>query len=103
MTSEKAPRHAFVGRELLDAVNGAAVQSICAVRLGLQTDTDVLDGSGENGVGDTGETTSKIVLAIGKGRVGVFLLVELFQTSTGFMESAELNTDLVSVRSWTVV
>jgi len=34
------------------------------VRLRLETDADVLDGSGEDGVGETGEGTRGVVLSV---------------------------------------
>ena len=57
----------------------------------------MLNGSGKDRVSDTGKTTGQIVLPVGESRVGIFLLVECLQASTGFMESTELHTDLESV------
>ena len=48
--------------ELADAVQRAVVETVGAMRLGLQTDTDVLDRAGEDGVGQTGEGAGEVVL-----------------------------------------
>lgn len=51
--------------EGLDAGEGAGVQAVRAVRLGLQTDAHVLDGGGEEGVGDAGGRAGEVVLGVG--------------------------------------
>lgn len=69
------------------------------MRLRLQADTDVLNGSRQRGVGETRETSGQIVLAVGEGGIGVLLLVELLQPSSGFMERTELCADLRDMSS----
>lgn len=76
LASVESPQHTLMGREFANAVKRAAVQSVCAMGLRLHTDTDMLNGSGEDRVGDTGKSTGHVVLAVGEGRVSVFLLVE---------------------------
>lgn len=83
--------------ELADTVDGTVVQTVSSVRLGLQTDTDVLDGARQERVGETGKTTGHVVLGVGESAVGVLLLVELLKTSAGLVESTELNADLWAV------
>jgi hypothetical protein len=65
------------------------------VRLALQADADVLNRSGQHGVGHTGEGTRGKVLSIGEvadleARVGS---VACFEPATSGVESAELNRD----------
>jgi hypothetical protein len=79
-----------VGDELAHAVNGAGVQATGAVRLALQTDTDVLNGTGEDRVGDTGKGARGVVLAVGEGPGG---LVALLEPAAGVVEGAELDRD----------
>lgn len=97
LATEKTLQHTFVGGELADAVDGAVVETASAVGLRLQTDTDVLDRSRENGVGQTGETTGHVVLAVRKSAIGVLLLVQLLKASPGFVESTKLHTDLQGI------
>lgn len=92
-------QHASLSNEFPDAVEGSAVQAALAVRLRLQADTDVLNGSREGGVGETRETSGQIVLAVGEGRIGILLLVELLQPSSGFMKRTELYADLQDMSS----
>lgn len=94
LTAEETLENTALVAELADAVDGAVVQTISSVGLGLQTDTDVLDRAGQEGVGETGKTTGHVVLRVGESAVRVLLLVELLQTSAGFVESSELNADL---------
>lgn len=87
----EAFRHAGRSRQFADAVDGARVQAACAVRLRLQADADMLDGAGEERVGDTGESSSGVVLSVAhslpRGRV---LRLE---RATGIVVSAELDGD----------
>lgn len=83
--------------ELADAVDGSVVQTISSVGLGLQTDTDVLNGARQEGVGETGKTTGHVVLGVGESAVGILLLVERLKTSAGFVESTKLHADLWAV------
>ena len=82
--------------QFLHAVNWTGVQTTGAVRLCLKTNTDVLDGVGEYGVGNTSERTRKPVLPVGKSGVGVLLLVKLLQAATSSVVGTELYTDLLS-------
>ena len=51
-------------REFANTVDGAGVQALGSVRLGLQADADVFDGAGDDGVGDAGEGAGEVVLAV---------------------------------------
>jgi hypothetical protein len=97
LATEDTVHEALVGGQLLDAVNGARVQTASAVRLRLQTDTHVLNGVGKHRVSDTGEGTSHEVLCVRKGRVGVLLLVQLLETTARLVECAELDAHLSRV------
>ena len=55
--------------QFADAVDRPVVQASGAVGLGLQPDADVLDGAGDDGVGDAGEGAGEIVLGVGEGGV----------------------------------
>lgn len=99
LASVETAQHASLRNEFPDAVERTAVQAGLAVRLRLQADADMLNGSREGGVGETRETSSQIVLTIGEGRIGIFLLVEILQPSSGFMERTELYADLQNMSS----
>jgi hypothetical protein len=43
--------------------------------LGLETDTDVFDGAGEDRVGDTREAAGEVVLTVAEAAIGIFLLI----------------------------
>ena len=78
-----------------DAVDGARVQAGCAVRLGLESDADMLDWARDDGVGNTGKGARKVVLAVGEAGVERRIFgIECFEASTSFMEGAELDADL---------
>lgn len=94
LAAEEAPHHAIMRRQFADAVQRPGVQPVCAVRLGLQTDTHVLDRAREHTVRDTGGGAGKEVLRIREARIRVFLLVKLFQAAACFVERAELHTHL---------
>lgn len=80
--------------ELSNAVEGSVVKAACAVGLGLKTDTDMLDGAGEEGVCDACEAAREVILAVAEGAVSVFLLVELLQSPARFVEGSELDANL---------
>lgn len=73
--------------------------------LGLETDTDVFDGGGEDCVGEAGEGSCCVVLGIGQGLLllllgkkgfaecVVFVVVVGFECSFGVVECAELDGD----------
>lgn len=83
-----------MGADLADAVDGAVVETGVAVRLALQADTDVFDGAGEGGVGDSGKGSGEEVLAVGEvgARVAV-RQVTGFEPAAGGVEGAELDGD----------
>lgn len=47
-----------------DAVDGAVVQSLGAVGLGLEADADVFDWAGDDGVGDASEGAAEVILGV---------------------------------------
>lgn len=47
-----------------NAVDRPAVQACGAMRLGLKSDADVFDGTGDDGVGDAGESAGGEILTI---------------------------------------
>lgn len=72
--------------------------------LGLQANTDVFDGGGEDGVGEAGEGSCCVVLGISQGLLlllgkkgfaecVVFVVVVGFECSFGVVECAELDGD----------
>lgn len=71
--------------------------------LGLQADTDVFDGGGEDGIGDAGKGSCCVVLGISQGLLlllgegfaecVVFVVVVGFECSFGIVECAELDGD----------
>lgn len=71
--------------------------------LGLQADTDVFDGGGEDGVGEAGEGSCCVVLGISQGLLLLlgegfaecvgFVVVVGFECSFGVVECAELDGD----------
>lgn len=71
--------------------------------LGLEADTDVFDGGGEDGVGEAGEGSCCVVLGISQGLlllekgfaecVGFVVVVVGFECSFGVVECAELDGD----------
>lgn len=65
------------------------------MRLGLQADADVFDGTGEDGVGQTREGAGEVVLAVAElGAVGGGVLqVALFEGAARVVEGAELDGD----------
>lgn len=77
-------------RELADTVEWARVESIGAVRLGLESDPNMLDWTGEDGVGDAGESTSGIVLRIGQIWLPILCGVGCLESTTDVMEASEL-------------
>ena len=52
----------MVCSELAYTINRTGIEAVRAVRLCLQSYTDVLDGTRQNGVGDTGECTGGVIL-----------------------------------------
>ena len=79
-------------RDFAHAVDRAGVESIGAMRLGLESDTDVFDGARYDGVGDAGEGAGGVKLEVGKGGVErVGLCIGEFEASTGIVEGAELD------------
>lgn len=65
------------------------------MRLGLHPDAHVLDGAGDDGVGDAGEGARGVVLAVGEGwgGGGGELGVAGFEAAAGVVEGAELDGD----------
>lgn len=72
--------------------------------LGLEADTDVFDGGGEDGVGEAGEGSCCVVLGVSQGLLllgkkgfaecVVFVVVVVgFESSFGVVECAELDGD----------
>lgn len=62
--------------------------------LGLEADTDVLNGARKHRVGDTGESTGGVVLAIGQiALLGGAGKVAGFEPAAGLVEGAELDRD----------
>ena len=57
-----AAEDALVCSELTHTVDWAGIEAVRAVRLCLQSYADVLDRTRQSGVGDTGESTSGIIL-----------------------------------------
>ena len=53
-----------MGGDLPNAVEGTAVKAARAVRLSLETDTDMLNRARDNAVGDTRECTGEVILSI---------------------------------------
>lgn len=94
LTAVQTAHSTVVCGQFANAVNRAIIEATGAVRLGLQTNTDVLDWAGQDRVGDTGERTSHIILAIRKSTVGILLLVQGFQATAGLVECTELDTHL---------
>lgn len=82
---------AALGRDLLDAVEGAVVEAGSAVGLALQADTDVLDGRGQHGVGDTGKGTGQEVLAVGEAGLASGVLVARLEPAAGGVVGAKLD------------
>jgi len=83
-----------VGGDLADAVNRAVVEASGAVGLCLQADTHVLDGAGNNTVGDAGEGTREVVLGVAQSAVGIGCLggsVPGGKLAAGVVEGAELD------------
>ena len=94
LATEDTSKHPHMGRELASAVQWSTVEAAGTVWLGLETDTDVLDGAREDGVRDTGEASGHVVLTIRQAGVGVFLLIESFETSACLVEGTELHANL---------
>jgi len=64
------------------------------VGLGLESDSDVLDGTRDDGVGDAGEGSGEVVLRVGEAGVErCFGGVVGFQAAAGFVESTKLDGD----------
>ena len=63
------------------------------MRLSLQSDSDMFDRAGENGVRDTSKRASGIVLAVRQccGTLGVSMEVPLLELAASIVEGAELN------------
>ena len=53
-----------MGGDLPDAVERTVVKATRAVRLRLETDTDMLNRARDNAVGDTRECARKVILSI---------------------------------------
>ena len=66
------------------------------MRLCLESDSDVLDGAREDGVGEAGEGACAVVLRVGEGGGigGVGGLVGGFELAARPVEGAELDGDL---------
>lgn len=95
LSPEEAAQDALVGGQLADAVERPVVQPLSSMWLRLQADTDMLDGSREHRVGDTGEGSSEVILRVGQTSIGRRLLrVDFLETSPCLMEGTELNADL---------
>lgn len=79
--------------ELLDTVEWPVIQSVRAVRLSLQPNSDMLDGPREDRVRETSKRSSEIVLAIGQlsraGGVGVE--ISFLESPTSVVKCAELD------------
>lgn len=87
----EAAQGAVVGADLADAVQGPVVQASLAVRLALQADTDVLDGSGQRRIGYTGKGSGQEVLAVAKFGGPTLGGVASLKPPTSSVESAELH------------
>lgn len=60
--------------------------------LGLEANTDVFDGTGDDTVCDSSGSTSKVVLAVGQVlTLGVFDGIVGGNTAAGFVEGTELD------------
>jgi hypothetical protein len=81
--------HARRRGEFADAVDGPGVQASRAVGLRLQADADVLDGAGEERVGQTGESSRGVVLSIAHGLASGGVL--RFEGAAGIVVGAELH------------
>lgn len=72
------------------------------MRLGLEPDTDMLDGGGQDGIRDTGESARGVVLPVRQRLRGIGDLLDRFalgggvagfEGATGVVECAELDGD----------
>lgn len=88
----QTPQDALMRNELSDAVDGAGVQLAGAVGLALETNTDVLDGAGEDGVDGAGERTGGVVLGVGEALAGLGAVAGLEPAARG-VEGGELDGD----------
>ena len=61
--------------------------------LGLQTDTDMLDGTREHSVGDTSESSGGVILSIAEVTGASLLEVPRLESSSSVMKAAELDRD----------
>lgn len=77
--------------DLLDAVDGAFVEWRSGLRL--KADTDVFDGSSNKAVGDTGDASSKVELAIAEGAGATRGIVRVFKVALQCLDDAELDRD----------
>ena len=88
---EALEKAATLCRELPRAVEGAAVQPVLPVRLGLQPDAHVLDRPRDDAVGYPGEGPGGKVLPVRQGAVGRFRDVLGFEPPPGLVEGSELD------------
>lgn len=79
--------------EFPNTVERAGVETSSAVRLSLQTDSDVFDGRAEDCVGETGECSGEVVLGVAERGGGVGFQVSFFKGSSGVVEATELDGD----------
>ena len=81
-----------MSRKLADTVYGPGIEPVGAVWLGLHSYTDVFYGAGDYGVGDPGEGSGGVVLAVRKSRVQVVGRgVGGFEAPAGVVECSELD------------
>lgn len=81
-----------MGGDLADAVERAAVEARGPVGLCLEADTHVLDGAGDDAVGDAGEGTGEVVLRVAQLAGGIFRGgIPGGKLAAGVVEGAELD------------
>lgn len=83
-----------MGGYLADAVDRAVVKASSAVGLCLQADAHVLDGAGDDAVGDAGEGAGEVVLGVAQLAGGIGGLggsVPGGKLAAGVVEGAELD------------
>lgn len=82
-----------MGSELLNTIEWSVIKSCSTMRLGLQTNTDMLNWAGNNGIGDTSKSTSTIILRVrevGVLTTGTVLVVDL-ELASGITEGTKLD------------
>lgn len=83
----------IVGCELLNTIEWSIIESASTMRLGLQTNTDMLNRSRDNRVGDTSKSTGTIILCVRK--LGVLttgtVLVVYLELAFGITEGTKLD------------